>query len=390
MPAEQKFPTGSRLELAEKCPGAFRLPWVFEVDSEPAEKGVAVHAYLEAMAKGMPRDEALKKAGKWAKLCELIDLDKMPVAGGFIPEVKYAYNVYSGKVRRIRTGGSRVYGAAEKGDIFLTIDVLGALDDMAIVVDYKTGHEVTPARDNLQIQAAALCATLDMDKESALGILLYLRHDGTAWSEKAKFEAFDVLAISDRLKRIYDRVSAEEPPELVEGDHCHYCPAFAQCPAKTSLALALSNQQTLEKWSERTLQGNAGEAYRSYMRLKEVVDRVGKNIYGYARQSPIPLGNGEFLGEVTTEKREVDGEAVWDAISALHGLDIARRAVSVDATLSSVRDAMSVLSQQLKEKGIKKTIADLEAEALKAIDERGGLKKKRTVTVKVYKEKAQP
>ena len=46
--------TASRLELARSCPGSFALgPHVSPAPGEAAEKGTAIHAFLEAILDGI-------------------------------------------------------------------------------------------------------------------------------------------------------------------------------------------------------------------------------------------------------------------------------------------------------------------------------------------------
>ncbi len=371
------LPTASAFERAQACPGSCYLPQS-GYEHPSGVRGTAIHAFLETMGRGEPLEAALKAAGDWARYCALLDLSRLPVGGAWRPEVPLYYHV---EARTGRVGQHmRRYYDPRPGELYGTTDVIGLGADYACVVDYKSGKHVTPLARNLQVRFAALAAARAYGRQTIHAMLVFLHDDGSHFTESATWDVFELAIIEQEMTVLWDRIHGPRAAgQRNEGEHCRYCPAFAACPSKISLALAITNPQIQERMEARLLTPeNAAEVYHKLIAAEQVLARIRGAIYGFARQQAIDLGNGKLLGERVTQRRAVKGEAAWDALSSLHGPEVARRAVTIEASLTSVREALA----PLRAKG--RSIAQMEREALAKIEELQGLSTKTIRTVTEY------
>lgn len=212
--------TASCLWRAEPCPASVVLPAEKRPRRKDAEDGVRAHAALAAS----------------------------PPPGSFA-EVAFAYNVLTGEARQIGLNIGRDYGELAKGEIPGTADLVTVQPDHVLVDDYKSGHGylVPPLPGNPQLQHNSLCAALVHDKLKAIAQIIYLK---TGEVKDAAYDVFDFAAISERLRRIWDRAelaaghqkNLATPRDLYllglvnEGDHCWRCEARKACPLKSRSA----------------------------------------------------------------------------------------------------------------------------------------------------------
>lgn len=212
--------TASSLWRAEPCPASVVLPAEEGKKRKDAEDGNRAHAEL---AKNPPP--------------------------GSIAEAAFAYNVLTGTARYIGSNIGREYGVLERGEIPGTLDCLTVQEDHVLVDDYKTGHGylVPPLPGNPQLQHNSLCAALVHDKPKAIAQIIKLK---TGEVEDAVYDLFDFAAISERLRRVWERAelaagnlgSGALPRDLIglgllaEGEHCWLCKCKRVCPLKSRSA----------------------------------------------------------------------------------------------------------------------------------------------------------
>lgn len=110
----------------------------------------------------------------------------------------------------------------------------------ALIIDYKTGHtESTPAADNMQLRALAVC--LKSEYESLLEIDAaivepWVSHD----VERVRYGVAELADAAFQLTEI--AVAAERGAEMstrIAGDWCKYCDARVHCPEARAVAVSV-------------------------------------------------------------------------------------------------------------------------------------------------------
>ncbi|MFN7132242.1 MAG: DUF2800 domain-containing protein, partial [Myxococcales bacterium] len=218
--------SASRLHRASKCPASMALPWV-ESTSPDSERGTLVHRFLEVCALRGREAALAEMPGSVRDLCESIDLTQMPIGRGFEPEVKFAFDLATGKARRLASQGARDYSAASETEVVGTADVVGVFDGEVYVADYKVGfgHDAyTPAVErNAQLKFLVLAACRESGVESARAQILHIRDSGDVWVEQARWDVFDLVGAEQppgvELKLLADYFSERGPGGGLSSDY---------------------------------------------------------------------------------------------------------------------------------------------------------------------------
>ena len=355
--------TGSGLERAAICPASAVLPHVQTV-SEHAERGSQIHAFLEAVnAKG--REAALAEVDDEIRpVCEALDVAKLPTdPSRFAAEVAFAYDTENGQARELGRGIGRAYDVTPT-EIAGTADVIALLDDDGVfVADFKSGwSRRTAARESLQLRFYALCAARTYGRSRAVVQVIRLFEDGETWTDEAALDAFDLDAFALDLGALMSGIEADRKalaagiePEMVEGSHCKWCPAFSRCPAKVALV-------QLPPRVEITPDG-AAAAYQRLRLYREALDKAEAILKDYARANPILLPDGTVYGPRYDSTKRLDGAVAAKVLRDLLG-DKGEAGIEVEVTQASIKRALAAAGRPA---------SDLKA-VLDAIRERGGLR----------------
>lgn len=393
--------TGSSVERVLACPPSNALPHVLST-GEPAERGDAIHRFL-CDARTLGREAALERAVEpWLAACEAIDVASLPTldAGGYAAEVAYSYDIELGTARELGRNIQRAYGDLGPDEVPVTVDTvgLGADGESVFVGDYKTGRgRVTPAGRNAQLLLGALAACRAYGRSRAEVAIVYVREDEDPVFSRATLDewALDGFAASlrvtaDKVREARHVVAAGGTPTVSTGPQCRYCPAFVQCPAQTSLALAITSAP--DEWradlTSALTPERARAAYELYRRAGEVVKRAGEALHAYAIESGgIDIGDGMVYGPVTTKREYVDGAVTRQVLTEMHGPVIAERACSWSSSKTAIREALKHVAAQTGGK-----LAPLERDALAEIGKRRGIDRRESTACKefVAKRKALP
>lgn len=302
--------TGSRLALADACPGSHALPWVGS-RSKAADDGTAGHAFLERVGAGdrLGAIEALPEHMR--KRCEAIDVVAMVQRFGAARyEVTFAYDPLTDTARELGAGLDRDYSDAKPGEIVATADVIG-LDATG---DFKFGQGmVLRPRENWQFKLIALANARARGDAFADSWLLKVDEDGNTLEVSDTFDAMDLDGIAAGVRDIYERVvvaqaavKAGGTPQMVTGEHCRYCPAFASCPAQAGAGQALV---ALSERSEALTPQRAGEAWVLMRTVKAAVEKMEDVLRAMAEAEPLPLPNGKVLKPVVSQVEVLELEA---------------------------------------------------------------------------------
>lgn len=218
--------TASALPRIVACPASAALPHAVEPQSQYAARGTAIHAYLAEYLR--TRDLAAAEVAALDypdhyESCTLIDMSAIPAWSNVLVE-------------------HHIDGAIPG-----TLDVL-VLDDApanALVVDWKTGHEINRERYRAQLEHYALLAAREQRLLGVEACLAWIRPDGAiAWDrwdvdlDAAAERERVVLAAVSEARALVERW---QTPQTAVGEHCAYCPAWRYCPAQRALLDLLSS-----------------------------------------------------------------------------------------------------------------------------------------------------
>jgi hypothetical protein len=367
--------TGSGLERVAVCAAAGVLPRV-ESSSDYAERGHAIHAFLEAVNR-VGREAALEAVPEDLRsACEALDVAKLPTdPARYAAEVAFAFNPETGKARELGRGIGRRYDVNE-GEIAGTADVIALLeDDGVFVADFKSGwSRRTAAKDSLQLRFYALAAARAYGRSRAVVQVIRVFEDGATWTDEAALDAFDLDDFALELGALAVMIeghralyAAGQEPPMVEGSHCTWCPAYVRCPAKTALLRAAA----LEAPAPGEITPDV--AARAYSRLKlykAAVEKAEEILKTYARTHPIPLEGGMVYAVRYDNTKTLDGKVAASALEALLG-EAAGEAVEVEVSQAGIKRAIDAYLAAHPGAGTKKALLE---QALAEIEKRGGLR----------------
>ncbi len=360
--------SASALERAFRCPGSFALPQA-NTTSTWAEQGTANHAAQEeAAAAGEFPEDVLAILGSASATAKA--------------EVMLVYDYASDTGRIVGQGSGRGYGTLLPTEIPGTADILACDADRVYVIDRKLWRSAGSAQTNAQLAHLALAACRALGKHEATVALIY----ETGRVDRADLDVIDLTAHRERL-RVLERSLAEQTgryqsgamPDVAEGAWCRFCPAAHVCPAKIALVRRLISGEEASDISLLTPLDGAAAAF-AYERLghaRQLLKRIESAIYAYAAESPVPLGDGKFLGKHQTRGNEkLDGDVVYTTIREQYGQAIADQAVTRHATKKAISAALKAAGAA--------PVSKAEAEILRAVRAAGGSTRETKETIGEY------
>lgn len=336
--------TGSAIERALACAPSILLP-ATRIILEAGLRGTAIHEFL-ASVPVLGREEALAQVlPEYLDACEAIDLSALPASqpDDWAQEVAFAYDPETDTARELHRGlGSRDYNGCLPHEIPGTVDVLGVTFDAVIVPDYKTGRLArrTRAARSAQLRFYALAAARALKKERAVIALIHIPEDGQPWWDVAELTSSDLddaaMEIRDLLGRIDEEAAHMNTggvPNVVEGDHCTYCPAYGRCAAKIDLAIALGTGAV----STPVLTAESAPLILERLENAEsLLERIRKSVEQFAELTPFTAGPGEVFGLSDKSTEKIDADTAMPILEARFG-DDAELALKVEASITKER-----------------------------------------------------
>lgn len=319
-----RLPTASALDRVMACPASHVLPAVYEQTSA-SQLGTAVHHYIER-ARASSKEVALAEIvdAKIAAICEAFDLSQIPER--LLSEVAFAWDSAA------PCGGGWVVGQSigrNYPDVAPTVylgtaDLFGLTTDGRVVIaDFKTGRRVRSARESWQMRALALLAATACNASAATATLCYIWGDHV-FTDTAEFDALDLASFAAELRSLavqLAQLEVQRPEALTyypAEDTCRYCPGFSACRPQVSLARAVAypaELPTTDGAIQMLTPAAAGEAWKRLQQFYQVAARVESALRAYARQTPIPLGHGKELREVSGIGEEIDPWIARDIVA---------------------------------------------------------------------------
>lgn len=323
--------SSSKLELLDRCEGAFTLPWR-DSPNEHAEAGTERHAADEnAINAG---DVPEEYAERWPGLT-------------WRAEVRYVYDVSSDTSRFVGIGSTRDYGDLRPFEVPGTVDVEGRGNGLLVVVDRKGFEEQTPAERHPQVRFLALAAAR---VQSADRIVVAIRPEIGPMDLSEVDPMFDLDVIAHDVKQRVIRAAAVrsearsgKPVQFNTGRWCRWCPAFDDCPRQRELRALVVRDDDDPDLALQTFvdDDSAADVYALWKRIGILHKRIGEQLYRHAAARPIPVGNGKMFGRVAKQGNEkLDGDEVWRVVRELFDDQIADRAVARQATKKRLEDAL--------------------------------------------------
>jgi len=360
--------TASSIERGKRCPGHATLPHR-DVPTKEAEAGTERHGDREVAINAGDVPSVLTE--RWPGLT-------------WRAEVKFAYDLSTGKGRELGQGNDRDYSAAGPFELVGTADVVGIGPDKIVIVDWKSFKEVPRATVNMQLHIAALALSRAHCRiEAEVAIHYENRPMDVAALDMIDLDSFgsEIVQIMDEVARV--RLAAREgaPVVFVEGRHCEYCPGFYDCPKKKALEQQVLRHPALVHADKAMLpfadDDDAAAAYDFWIKVGELHKRLGAALYARGNERPIPLKSGKLFGK--REKlgnREIDGDKAYDLIREKYGQAIADLAVTREASQVQIEKA-------LKTAGVA-SVKGAKDELLTTLEKAGGVTRKKKTAVEEY------
>ena len=335
------LPTASRLQLALACPASQALG---QVDTAWAagESGNERHALLARMVAGEEVREASDALKAWALGFEGDAL--VPLLGAH-DEVTLSWDYQRDSGRVLGRRLERAYSMAGPTEYVGTADYLRISDGVVHVIDLKTGHgDVPHPSRNAQLRFLALAACRAHGVSQAKLGIFHAPEGRAPWWQWADVDAFELEVIAADLRTLAERIGYARrdaakgtTPWLRLGEHCTYCPARFECPARTAMARALSSDALAEDW-KRGLDDDdaAARCLSRWQAARKVVDEVGKALHARAKERAIPLDDGQQWGPVESSREVIDAEKAWPVLDALLGADAVRAALTVETSRAGI------------------------------------------------------
>lgn len=365
------YGSGSALTRLMACPSSGVLPQVDTGTSAPAERGTALHRYLQN-AGTMGRDNALALLPEDLQpFASGIDLATLPI--GLSAEVTYAYDLDTGTARILGQDLGRDYSRLKPNEIPCTPDVVGAYELGGVYIgDWKFGRSDVPLPGvNAQMQLAALCAArVHGARLARIEIVRFFDDPARPVRYVDEMDAKQLDWFAEKLATFRKETDILRSHYLAtgraqyvkEGEHCKYCPAFTSCPAKVELlrqALA-GNLPVVDGVADP-------DAYRRARDLEKLGAMAMVQIKALAKRQAYPIGNGKVYAETTSQERVFDPDITWDLVAELYGPRCADVAVERVVTAASITKAVST---QVEAKDVYRASKEL----ISAIEKDGGVK----------------
>lgn len=382
-------PTASALERAGRCLGSALLPRVDEV-TDAASHGLAIHAFLARVSE-VGREQALGEVDEeFRPACAAIDLDLLPTSALEVyPELALAYDPETGIARELGRNLGRRYPPVHPREFVGTADVVTVSRDEVVVADFKTGRGLlTPAKDNPQLKFLGLAAARLLGRRQLRVALIRIAEDGTPFFDSADFDAVELDSIEEelrdlarRLDQAKDLLALGEPPPVTTGIHCRRCPSLVYCPGQAALVKKLGGhpEAVAEEILAALTPEQAATAWACLKVAEEVLRRAREALHAYARDNGIVLANGVVVGEVETQRRQLDGKIAFEVLERIHGPDVARAAVELDASQASIERALRGVAEATGEK-----LAKLKRVAMAELEQAGAVSLRTSRTIREH------
>jgi hypothetical protein len=358
--------TASALPRLFKCIASGVLPKL-DVASKDADAGNQRH---REMADAIIGKEFHKLPDEVRELVAGLDVDA---------EVAMGYDVASGRARVIGYNIGRAYGEPGPFEVVGSTDLIAVGNGRLVVLDWKGHMSVGAPADNEQLMFYALAASRIYNIETVELVVAHIA-DSNSNIYKATVDAFDLDAFAASLRELFARAASAKPEDAIEGPHCHNCNSAEHCPRRQALALDLAAPTTETRIAYLDLNDDevAADAYEFAGRVRMLLRRLDTRLYARAGERPFAIADGKMFGKVVKAgNRELDGRKVFDIIKELHGIEVANKAVTMEATQKSIEEALKTAVPRGAGKGAKDKV-------MTELEKSGGVTRRPKVTIEEF------
>jgi RecB family exonuclease len=229
-------------------------------------------------------------------------------------EAAFAYDPTTDTARRLGREIGREYAkhGAKPHEICGSADVvIQDPPDRVVIQDFKTGRAgyVERAETNVQLRGLALSAARTYGATTARIEIHYASDTGTTWIDGHDLDELDLDAMAAESRGMVARVPDAQP---VPGQHCHWCPAAAACPATAeAIQQALPLPIAPHALSvELTSPEHAAWTLHRLRAVREACDAIEGKVREYAdANGPIPTAEGKVWGRVEQQREAIECSA---------------------------------------------------------------------------------
>lgn len=296
----------SSLPLAWACPSSQEVvpgEVVLNQSSEPAECGTAFHRWIAGHIKGEDLDSSdlAKQHGcdedELSMLCAMgrKAWDKIrPMLGECVPETEVPLD-----------------GHFEGVSIAGTADVLAAVKNRILVVDWKTGR--VDSDYNAQLMGYAHCA-MSIDESYTDATII------TVWVRQGQWDVVHVTWkqaeswAQELARRIRNGLGTFNP-----GAHCQYCRRAGSCPGRREMVRAACADLQVVEWTPETRLA-AGPKIGETLGRMRVIETAIEQFRAAVKadvmaNGPLPTGPGRQLAILTVNKRDLNATKARPVLS---------------------------------------------------------------------------
>ena len=293
---------------------------------------------MERVASGLPPENAMAGCDQeYLALYRAIDTDALfrDVASPE-PEVAFALDFSTRKVRKLGSSVGRVYGDIAEFEIPGSSDLIyrRKSNGKRVVRDYKFGQNSGALALQQMFFVAALFLLEGLDEVESEVVSIRAEDPGIGTFDVA-CTSVGYFQVESYIEMMLDGAKVAAAAEkrwletgvvnVTQGDWCQWCPCKPVCPAYTGLARAMVADLTdIRGKMEAMTPVQRGEAWQKMKMAKTILEDVEAALKGIASEEPIPVG----------DDKEV--RPSWQQKSSMSAADLEKLAVSLGANAADI------------------------------------------------------
>jgi len=224
-------------------------------------------------------------------------------------EKSIAFHVVRRTVRKIKnpTEDTHEYLDIEKNEFPGTVDLVLENRNRTVVLDYKTGFDVSYPDRSGQLRSLAL--GFRSHREMVLAFLHAPSHSGPV-IYAAEINDETLIKHKDAIAKAWDKIG---DGSLRPGPACAYCPAAQQCPLNANNLVELKAKGDLTA-------ARVGQIHETLGAYDKLAKMLRERICGYVRANgPVQRPDGKILDFVTRPFSNLSGASIKRALGEVEG-----------------------------------------------------------------------
>lgn len=268
------LPSASGIERVIACPGSVALCKDIP-KPEPGQaaiEGTIIHSILEGQNVPDATPDQLWTADKLKEIADQVVRKFSMHLGSDVKlcQAELRMVLENDKKKVVMTGKPDVIFSASFGD-----------DQVGLVLDYKTGQVIVPAKDNAQLAALAVMAAAKYGLQDVYAAIIQLGGDNELWHLTAQ----QVRLWREKILLALQRAEQPMAPRTA-GLHCLYCVGLSVCPEGQGMGLALAKQPSDYQLIDVAELPRLLEAASIAEKVADVIKKKAKDLIGNGAQVP--------------------------------------------------------------------------------------------------------